>query len=64
MNDKRVAISLNNSAQPSRPIKTGALAVFKAVRWLGREGAKTPDRLARVKHDITEAWAESSRPNA
>ena len=32
MNDKRVVISLNPSRGPSRPIKAGALAVFKAVR--------------------------------
>lgn len=59
MNDKRVVIPLNTTDSPSRPIKTGALAVFKAVRWLGDQGAKTPDRLARVKADIAEAWVES-----
>jgi hypothetical protein len=59
MNDKRVAIPLNSASNTTRPIKTGALAVFKAVRWLGQQGAKTPDRLARVRTDIAEAWAES-----
>ena len=59
MNAKRDAVPLNVTDSPTRPIKSGALAVFKAVRWIGREGAKTPDRLARVKADIAEAWAES-----
>jgi len=59
MNAKHAAIPLNPTRESSRPIKTGALAVFKAVRWIGREGAKTPDRLARAKTDIAEAWAES-----
>lgn len=64
MTQKHPAVPLNSHREPSRPIKTGALAVFKAVRWIGREGAKTPDRVARVKRDIADAWAESSRPNA
>jgi len=63
MNEKHAAIPLKSTRESSRPIKTGALAVFRAVRWLGDQGAKTPDRLARVKADIAEAWAES-RPNA
>ena len=64
MTQKHSPVPLHPQRESSRPIKTGALAVFKAVRWLGREGAKTPDRLARVKRDISDAWAESSRPNA
>lgn len=63
MNDERLCIPLNNTKSSTRPFKAGALAVFKAVRWIGREGAKTPDRLARIKQDVAEAWAES-RPNA
>lgn len=61
MNDKRVVIPLNPNSDSSRPIKTGALAVFKAVRWLGREGAKTPDRMARIKQDVADAWKESEQ---
>jgi hypothetical protein len=59
MNDQRVSIPLNNAGNSSRPIKAGALAVFRAVRWIGREGAKTPDRMARIKQDVVEAWKES-----
>ncbi|MCW5766513.1 MAG: hypothetical protein KIT68_11125 [Phycisphaeraceae bacterium] len=61
MNEERFAVPLKHSN--TRPVKAGALAVFKAIRWIGSQGAKTPGRLARVKRDITEAWVES-RPNA
>lgn len=61
MNGQRVSINLSSASNASRPIKTVALAVFTAVRWVGREAAKTPDRIACVKQDVAEAWKESER---
>lgn len=61
MNEQRVSIPLNPNSDSSRPIKAGALAIFKAVRWIGREGAKTPDRMARIKQDVADGWKESGQ---
>jgi len=48
----------------ARPIKYGALAVFRLLRS-GIEQAKTvPGIVQQAAADIREAWEESSRPNA
>lgn len=52
------------AADDDRPIKHGALAVFRLLRS-GIEQAKTvPGLLQQAATDIREAWEESSRPNA
>jgi len=62
MNKHRATVTLrSNSSSSSRPIKAVALRAFKGVRWLGHQGAKTPERLAGVRRDIVEAWQESAK---
>jgi hypothetical protein len=61
MNDQPIVPLSTVTPKAPRPIKAGALATFKAVRWIAREGAKTPDLMARIKRDIVEAWKESGQ---
>ena len=59
--DTKMFIDLHPPKAASRPVKTCALQVFRAVRWIGREGSKTPTRLASIGHDIKDAWKESAK---
>lgn len=45
-------------------VKQGALATFRAVRFLMAQSKKTPGLLQQAVVDVREAWEESSRPNA
>jgi hypothetical protein len=45
-------------------VKQGALATFKAVRFLMAQSKKAPGLLQQAVSDVREAWEESSRPNA
>lgn len=59
-------ISLVKATVPddSRPIKQGALAMFRLLRSAMNQAKTVPGIVQQVATDIREAWEESSRPNA
>jgi len=61
MNKHRRFVTAIPATKSSGRIKSGALKLFKGIRWLGGQGAKTPGRFAAVGRDIADAWRESAQ---
>lgn len=59
-------IPLVKAAAPddSRPIKQGALTMFRLLRSAMNQAKTVPGIVQQAATDIHEAWEESSRPNA
>lgn len=60
MAKQRKSIPLTTTTSSNR-VKAASLKVFRGVRWLGQQGAKTPSVFAAVGRDIAAAWRESAR---
>ena len=54
-------IQLACSALGERPIKRGALALFRAARTVSSRAKETPSVLTQVVKDVREAWQEASQ---
>ncbi len=64
MQTKAHVVQLSKSSSSESTVKSGALALFRGLRWVGDCLAEIPDVATQAAADIAEAWEESSRPNA
>ena len=58
------SIPLSHPQLAGRPVKRGALAVFRGLRLAAVQAKKVPATLAQAGIDVREAWRESAGPNA
>jgi hypothetical protein len=58
------SIPLSHPQPVARPVKRGALAVFRSLRLAAVQAKKVPAALAQASIDVREAWRESAGPNA
>lgn len=58
-----IPLSSVPSTDFSRPVKRGALAVFRLMRSAAAKASSVPGLVAQASRDVREAWEESSRPN-
>jgi len=58
------SIPLSPPQPAGRPVKRGALAVFRTLRAAATQAKKAPGLLAQASDDVRAAWRESAGPNA
>lgn len=61
MAKQRTSVLITPAAEPKHRIKSVSLRLFRSIRWLGRQGARTPARLSAVGREIAAAWRESAQ---
>ena len=49
------------NALGERPIKRGALALFRVVRAASNRAKETPSALTKAVNEVREAWQESAQ---
>ncbi len=64
MQTKSQVIPLSSPDASDSVVKSGALMFFRALRTVGDYVAQIPDAASQAASDISDAWEESSRPNA
>ncbi len=61
MQSKQQVVQLAKSSSSDSTVKSGALALFRGLRWVGDCLAEIPDAATQAASDIAEAWEESSK---
>lgn len=63
-NTQPIRLTPSIAPDDDRPIKQGALTMFRLLRSAMNQAKTVPGIVQQAATDIREAWEESSRPNA